>query len=435
MSQVANDARADAIGGETGRRMSSLFGRIAIRNGLATEADVRRCLAVQKQISDSGREPGRLGDIMVEQGYVPEEMAKKIFSLQGRAGGHREIDGYLIGNLLGRGATGSVHKAVMKSMNRPVAIKILHPQLAKDRGYVLRFLREARAAAWLNHQNIVSGVDVGESNGVYYFVMDYVEGPTVEQLIEEKGPLDEKQALGIALMMARALEHAHRHGIIHRDVKPDNIVVMADGTARLLDLGVARLERRCGSSMIVGTPEYISPEQIRGDENLDCRSDIYSLGVTLYQMVTGRRPFQGTMLTLIRHHLNSVPVSPSHHVPGLSKECCDLVLEMMAKDRNDRPEDPRDLAIAIEGALLAKPGAVSGFEDLETSHGDGERPITVIPLVVPLTEGMKAPPPKPRPALKKIVKEAPVSTNGGRSGRVGSHRPGARRRRPVRRRR
>ena len=420
MSQVAGGSHAGTAAGERARRLSSRFGKIAIEYGLASEADVRRCLAVQKQITDSGREPPKLGDIMIEQGYVSEETAKKIYKLQGRAGGHREIDGYVIGPLLGKGATGSVYKAIMKSMNRTVAIKILHPDLARDRDYVLRFLREARAAAWLNHQNIVSGVDVGQSNGIFYFVMDYVEGPTVEELVASRGPLPEKQALEIALMMARALEHAHRHGIIHRDIKPDNIVIMSDGTARLLDLGIARRQRECGNSMIVGTPEYISPEQIRGDKNLDSRTDIYSLGVTLYQMLTGHRPFAGKMLELIRHHLNSVPVPPTRHVPGLSKETSDLVMEMMSKDRNDRPADPRDLAIAIEGALMAKPGEVSGVGALDADYQGDARPITQIPLVAPLPDRMTAPPPKPKPAPQKILTHAPISRKGGRSGRVGN---------------
>jgi len=431
MSQVVSGSRAGSTGSERARRLSSRFGKIAVENGLATESDVRRCLAVQKQIVDSGREPPKLGDIMVEQGYVSGEMAKKIYKLQGRAGGHREIDGYVIGELLGKGATGSVYKAVMKSMNRTVAIKILHPELSKDRDYVLRFLREARAAAWLNHQNIVGGVDVGQSNGIFYFVMDYVEGPTVEELVASRGPLPEKQALEIALMMARALEHAHRHGIIHRDIKPDNIVIMPDGTALLLDLGIARRQRKCGDSMIVGTPEYISPEQIRCDGDLDSRTDIYSLGVTLYQMLTGHRPFGGKMLELIRHHLHSVPVAPTHHVPGLSKETSDLVMEMMAKDREDRPADPRDLAIGIERALTAKPCEVSGFGELDADYRGDCRPITQIPLVVPLPDRMTAPPSKPKPVLQKIITHAPVSGRGGRSGRVGN---GGRGRRPMRRR-
>jgi len=182
---------------------------------------------------------------------------------------------------------GTVYRATQLSLDRTVAVKVLSPRFSQDPRYVEKFLREARAVARLQHPNLVAGIDVGESRGTYFFVMDFVEGKTLRRLLEEGRP-SEPETLRIALHVACGLEHAHRHKIVHGDVKPGNIMIMEDGLARLCDLGLARRTRE-SDDMALGTKHYAAPEQSRG-RPLDGRSDIFSLGMTLGQMITGRIP-------------------------------------------------------------------------------------------------------------------------------------------------
>ncbi len=276
-----------------------------------------------------------------------------------------EIEGYRIKKLIGKGGMGAVYLATQLSMDRDVALKVLLPALAKDRGFVTRFVREARAAGKLQHANIVGGIDVGESGGYYYFVMEYVEGTPVSAILKKRGKIPEANALGIALHIARALEHAWNHQLIHRDIKPSNIIIARDGMSKLMDLGLARSTREdmavTMTGVAIGTPHYISPEQARGERDLDIRTDIYSLGATLYHMATGVVPFDGdTSAVVMTKHITEKLPSPRSKNPDLSPGICRLIEKMMAKERADRYATPADLMKDI--AKVARGGVPVGVK-------------------------------------------------------------------------
>jgi serine/threonine-protein kinase len=208
------------------------------------------------------------------------------------------IPGYSILARVGRGGMGAVFKAIQLSMNRLVALKILPISLAKDRTYIRRFLREAKSAAQMNHPNLTRVYDVGSYRGVFYFSMEFVQGDTLLGLIKSEGKLGLQVAIDIALQAARGLRHAHSHSIVHRDIKPENIMIATDGSVKVTDMGLAKRTDTADhditvTGQVIGTPCYMSPEQITDPKSVNGRSDIYSLGATFYHMVTGRRPFQG----------------------------------------------------------------------------------------------------------------------------------------------
>jgi serine/threonine-protein kinase len=269
------------------------------------------------------------------------------------------IGGFELLATLGKGGMGVVFKARQVSMDRIVALKVLPPNLAKNEAYVQRFLREARSAAKLNHPNIVQGIDVGQAEGHYYFAMEFVDGSTVKEMIKQQGRLDEKTALNIVGAIARGLEHAHEHGIIHRDIKPDNIMVTRDGSVKLADLGLARTTEKPDTLTIegtaLGTPYYMAPEQVRATTELDTRTDIYALGATLFHMVTGEFPYDGPNAGAImaRHLADPVP-SAKEKCPDISRATDDLIQRMMAKDPADRPQTPAELLAQTRDALAGK---------------------------------------------------------------------------------
>jgi serine/threonine-protein kinase len=337
------------------------FGAIAIKLGFTTLERVDECLRLQEKMKELGVAPKKLGEIMLAKGYVNDAQVREIFKYQGLRGGHTAITGYKILTKIGQGTMGSIYKALQISMDRIVAIKTLAPQHAANDRFRERFLREARAVAKLNHPNIIQGIDVGESNGVHYFAMEYVDGPTVGDLLRRGGAMDERRALNVITQIARALSHAFDHGIIHRDIKPDNIMLTRDGTAKLCDLGLVKLsaddkrasETRAGASM--GTPYYISPEQARGDNDVDTRSDIYSLGASFYHLCTGQVPFQGiSAADVISKHLTAPLVPPRNLNPLVSPAVEHIVVKMMQKDREARHATPREVVKDLEAVAAGR---------------------------------------------------------------------------------
>jgi serine/threonine-protein kinase len=282
-------------------------------------------------------------------------------------GGHTSIQGYKILTKIGQGAMGSIYKALQISMDRVVAIKCLASKYSQNDKFRERFLREARAVARLNHPNIIQGIDVGDSNGVHYFAMEYIDGPTVGELLKRGGALDEKRAINIVTQISRALQHAFNHGIIHRDIKPDNIMLTREGVAKLCDLGLAKLQTkedgdasgtRPGASM--GTPYYIAPEQARGEQNVDTRADIYSLGASFYHMVAGEVPFVGqSAADVISKHLTEPVTPPRVKNPLVSGAVDWVIVKMMQKAREDRYQTPTELVRDLEA--IAAGGAPEGF--------------------------------------------------------------------------
>jgi len=286
-------------------------------------------------------------ELAVELGMLTADQAHRLRAAQEGFDLDREIGGYKLIERIGSGAMGTVYKAKQLSLDRVVAIKVLSPHLQRKPDYVERFLREARAVARLNHPNVISGIDVGEAGGVRYFVMEYASGTTVGSLLERGGALDESQVVRIARQIARALEHASQAGLVHRDVKPDNILITKDGVAKLCDLGLAKDRPEKGRSL--GTPNYISPEQAEGADDVDIRSDLYSFGATLFHMLTGRPPFQGTAKAVMVSHISTKPPRPSSIDPDVSEEMERIVLKLLHKDRRERFQSPRELLEALKG--------------------------------------------------------------------------------------
>jgi serine/threonine protein kinase len=244
------------------------------------------------------------------------------------------------------------------SLDRVVAVKILAPFLQKNTKFVSRFIKEAKILARFNHPNIVQCIDVGSSDGVYYMAMEYCDGPTVLDLIRRGGRLSEERAANIILQISQALEHAYDHHVLHRDIKPDNIMMVSNGVAKLCDLGLVKDLAGSGESTdsgaAMGTPNYISPEQARGDADIDVRADIYSLGATFYHMVTGSTPFVATNPAVVMvAHINDVPLSPIERCPDLHPETSRIVTKMMRKNRNDRYQTPAQLTADLEHLLAA----------------------------------------------------------------------------------
>lgn len=266
----------------------------------------------------------------------------------------RQIPGYQLLGRLGAGAMATVYKARQESLDRLVAVKILPKKSSQDPTFVERFYAEGRAAAKLNHPNIVAALDVGRHGDAHYFIMEYVRGHTVYDHLVMEGPYTEMHALDIAIQMAKALDHAHQAGIIHRDVKPKNILITHDGVSKLADMGLARAlsdreaaEAEAGKAY--GTPYYISPEQIRGDRKTDFRADIYNLGATLYHMVTGKVPFEGSDISTVMHkHLKEPLVPPDHINPRLSNGMGEIIELCMAKKPADRYATTRDLLADLQ---------------------------------------------------------------------------------------
>ncbi len=263
------------------------------------------------------------------------------------------IEGYKIISKLGKGGMGSVYLARHIGLQKLVAIKVLPPRLSQSDEDLARFKREAMATAKLSHLNIVQAFDVGESNGYHYLVMEYVEGDTVRDVLEREQKLDEPRSVEILEALADALRHAWGHGIVHRDVKPANIVLTKpDGVPKLLDLGLAISKKDdfaiTQTGVIMGTPYYLSPEQARSEE-LDIRSDIYSLGITLFHMLTGQPPFVGDSAAIIvSKHLTEPLPDPLERNPTLSNGICYIISKMTAKEREERYQTPDELLADIK---------------------------------------------------------------------------------------
>ncbi len=351
-----------------GDEQNTLFGQIAFREGHVTAEQLEGCLAEQKNWCSDQPVP-RLGELMAGKGYLTAEQVRELLETQQRLRADIDLPGYEILLKVGGGGMGTVYKARQISMDKTVAIKVLASKFADDNEYIARFTREARAAGHLNHLNNVQGFDVGEQDGKHYFVMEYVPGTTVGTILTRQGSIDEHRALRIALQISRALQHAHSHGIIHRDVKPDNIIITPQGVAKLTDLGLAKSVAPGADSSVtldgkaLGTPYYASPEQADFSTELDILTDIYSLGATLYHMVDGNVPFDGPTpaAVMAKHIANSLP-SIEEMSRAFSPWAAAIVHKMMAKDRLKRYQTPEELIADLEISIKGKmPGAAKEY--------------------------------------------------------------------------
>ena len=262
-------------------------------------------------------------------------------------------DRYEILSKVGSGGMSDVYKAKCHKLNRYVAIKVLKSEFSEDRNFVSKFRAEAQAAAALSHPNIVNIYDVGEENGLYYIVMELVEGITLKKYIDKKGRIDVKEAVSIAIQVAQGIQTAHSHHIIHRDIKPQNIIISREGKVKVTDFGIARASSsQTISSNAVGSVYYISPEQARGSYS-DEISDIYSLGITLYEMVTGMLPFEGdnTVAVALQHIQNELP-SPRDYTPDLPISVEKIIYKCTQKKPERRYAKASDVIADLKKSLI-----------------------------------------------------------------------------------
>ena len=367
-------------------KIDTVLGRLVVDKGLATRDDVDRCIETLRSDPEMAGQKS-LAKALVDSGVVTKQQIERLRPEAETQRAGQQIPGYQILSKLGSGAMATVYKAKQLSLDRLVAIKVLPPSQTREPQFVERFYAEGRAAAKLNHAHIVQAIDVGQSGDFHYFVMEYVEGFSVFDELMQSGRYEEGRALEIASAVARALEHAHAQGFIHRDVKPKNIMINKEGVPKLADMGLARAvsdreaaEAEAGKAY--GTPYYISPEQIRGKVDVDFRADIYGLGATLYHMVTGRVPFEAPNPSAVMHkHLKEELVPPDHVNSDLSPGVSEVIEVCMAKDRRKRYHTTADLLADLELVAKGEPPAqarrafdVSELSDLEAGSSPDEQP-------------------------------------------------------------
>jgi len=271
---------------------------------------------------------------------------------------------YRVLRKIGGGGMADVYLCEDLTLGRRVALKVLLQRFLDDPNFVERFRREAKAAAGLNQANLVSIYDWGEVDGTYFIVMEYVEGETLKELVRRQGRLGGSEAVRISLQLLAALEFAHRTGIVHRDVKPQNVMIDRDGNVKVTDFGIARAGdsgmTEVGS--ILGTAQYLAPEQARG-QPVDERSDLYSVGIVLYEMLTGTVPFKGdSAVTVALKHVNEMAAEPAQLVPGLPYALNQIVLKAIAKDPAQRYQTAEQFARDLRSAQVGGPVAAAAFD-------------------------------------------------------------------------
>jgi len=262
---------------------------------------------------------------------------------------------YQICNTLATGGTAVLYKAIQTSLDRPVVIKRLHAHLVSDPNFTRRFELEAKSAASLDHENIVRIIDFGFSDGNYYIVMEYIDGPSLKDVLSSRRLLDEELALLIAHEICMGLDHAHQHGIIHRDIKPANVMITGEGQVKITDFGLAKLHQsqtqQTVASTLLGTPLYMSPEQAIGD-SIDGRSDLFSLGTICYEAITGTQPFLGdNYAVVIQNIINGSVPPPSRIRKDISPEAEALVMKALHREPGKRFRSALEMARAIESLL------------------------------------------------------------------------------------
>ncbi len=264
---------------------------------------------------------------------------------------------YEIISRVGSGGMADVYKAKDHKLDRLVAVKVLKAEFREDTTFVAKFRKEAQAAAGLAHPNVVNVFDVGEDRGLYYIVMELIEGITLKDYITKKGKLSVKEATSIAIQVSLGLEAAHNRGIIHRDVKPQNIIISTDGKVKLSDFGIAKATNsNTITANVMGSVHYSSPEQVRGGFS-DAKSDIYSLGITMYEMVTGRVPFDGdTTVSIAIKHLQEEMVPPSRYTPDLPYSLEQIILKCTQKNPERRYENMGQLIEDLKHSLMDPQG-------------------------------------------------------------------------------
>jgi serine/threonine-protein kinase len=348
----------DLGGGESSTAgFDTMLGTLVVDSGLITRDEMEMCNTLLRD-SVASEDPRTLADLLLEQDFITQRQLQRLRTDFEARKSTQRIPGYRILRKIGQGAMATVFLARQLSLDRDVAIKVLPKKFSQNSKFIERFYKEGKAAAQLNHPNIVAAYDVGQAGEHHYFVMEYIDGPTVfDRLVKEKR-VDEQTAVRNMVQIARALQHAHARGFIHRDIKPKNIMYTSTGVVKLADLGLARAmsdkeAAKAEAGRAYGTPYYISPEQIRGEVQIGPPADIYGLGATFYHMVTGRVPFEGKNPSAVMHqHLKAELVPPDHVNPKISSNTAAVIEMMMAKNPSERYQSASDLLTDLE--LLAQ---------------------------------------------------------------------------------
>jgi serine/threonine protein kinase len=391
-------------------------------------------------------ERSALGDAVASHGR--ENTAMPPTSPHEGVAGELRFGPFALERELGRGAMGVVFLARKDSTGERFALKVLDSRSQDDPEMVSRFRREAQFMLAMNHPNVVRAFEAGVADGSNYLAMEYVQGVDLKGLIAQHGRIDPRATLGYLRQVAEALAYGARIGVVHRDIKPSNILVLGDGTVKLADMGLAILAHRqdlrlTAPGVVVGSPAYMSPEQARGDREIDARSDIYSLGCTMYHAATGTLPFDGpSAIAVAQKHFTHVPVPPSSVVPELPKAVDTIVMKCMQRSPADRYQTAVELIDAIDDALRSRtsPAHLAPADAHATAvvpagrvpGSSARNPVASPPAVIAVDPVARAPgssgrsrvtslPPVPRGVqvsrphgnTKLLEKSAPVSAVGG----------------------
>ncbi len=347
----------------------------------------------------------------------------------------QSLGGYQLEEEIGHGSMGMVYRGKQIALGREIAVKVLSHALAKDASYVARFIREAQIIAGLNHPHIVQIYDAGQQNGLLYFVMEYVQGPTIANLLHLDGTIPLHFAIEYSAQIAEALDAAYgERNVIHRDIKPENLMLDRWGKVKVMDFGLARApgqQRITVAKTLVGSIYYASPEQVWGHQ-LDNRSDIYALGVVLYEMVTGQRPFVGRSLPELTQAIISGPLKPPRfYNPEIPEALEHIILTAMSRDRQQRYEQAILMAEALRTVNSAAPLAPSAIAPLSSPRQQTTRERIVIqppkrpqmqpPRYIDLEQTQ---PPLPEPAAQSPVVAFSPPTTGQSAHMATAHLPG-----------
>ena len=371
------------------------FARQAMAEKRLTEAQVNEVLGAQMGLYDRGVQRA-LPVIAHEMDFLPRPTVEQLLRHVLRRLGHAKIGNYTVIRQIGRGGMGVVYMAEQLSLKRTVALKLLIRRDMSQK-FVDRFKREGRACALIRHQHLVAAFDVGSADGWHYFSMEYVDGPTVTRAVRENGAFSELEGIRIARQVADALALAHDNGVIHRDIKPGNIMLTKTGLPKLCDLGLARIRNVDETELYepgttLGSRRYMSPEQARGVEGIDARSDIYSLGLTLFYMLTGVPPFSDVPKEeVMMEHIRGLLEWPSDVNPNISDELSTMIWRMAAKEPDRRPQGAHQLVEELK-QLEEKLRSAAEF-----GPGEHEPKAPAPPSLAPAVEASEPSPQADRP--------------------------------------
>lgn len=391
-----------------GTNIDTLVGRLVVDQGLATSEEVLHCIGQAKGVEVDASQRS-IAQLLVDNEYVTKRQISRLKQIIEAERSGQKIPGYKVLGKLGAGAMATVFKAKQLSLDRMVAIKVLPRKFSSNPQFIERFYAEGRAAAQLNHPNIVQAYDVAKAGDYHYFVMEFVDGRTVYDDIVKHKRFSESEAIDIVIQVAEALLHAHERGLVHRDVKPKNVMISKEEVVKLADMGLARAmsdkeaaEAEAGKAF--GTPYYISPEQIRGEKDIGPPADIYSLGATIYHMVTGNVPFDGKNPSAVMHkHLKAELVAPDHVNPKLSAGVSEIIEMMMAKSPRKRYANCKDLLLDLRAVRAGKSPVIAHQEIPGTDlaglvEAEAEAPAAEIPR-----DGSGEPPLLEQPAFVVLL--------------------------------